>query len=143
MVEVRSVDKLPADKIVILTTGSQGEPMSALSRMAMAEHSKLAIMPGDTVIISATPILGNEKSVGRSLISFSKKGLMLSTNPTWGFIHRAMPSRKNSNYCSTSVSPNTSYPFTVSTGCCSSMQSWQRLPGYRRIISSLQKLGCQ
>ena len=45
LVDVDEVDRLPADKIVILTTGSQGEPMSALSRMAMAEHNKLSIVP--------------------------------------------------------------------------------------------------
>jgi len=84
LVEVDQVDKLPADKIVILTTGSQGEPMSALSRMAMAEHSKLAIMPGDTVIISATPIPGNEKSVGRIINHLFKEGANVIYEPHLG-----------------------------------------------------------
>ena len=84
LVEVDQVDKLPADKIVILTTGSQGEPMSALSRMAMAEHSKLAIMPGDTVIISATPIPGNEKSVGRIINQLFKEGANVIYEPHLG-----------------------------------------------------------
>ena len=55
------------DEITVITTGSQGEPMSGLSRMAFAEHRRLAIRQTDTVIISSTPIPGNEKSVSRVL----------------------------------------------------------------------------
>lgn len=84
LVDVDAVDRLPADKIVILTTGSQGEPMSALSRMAMAEHNKLAIMPGDTVIISATPIPGNEKSVGKIINQLFKEGANVIYEPHLG-----------------------------------------------------------
>ena len=62
------------DKIVIITTGSQGEPMSALTRMAMSDHKKVDIVPGDTVIISATPIPGNEKLVSRTIDHLYKLG---------------------------------------------------------------------
>ncbi len=63
-----SVDKLkdyPPEKIVIITTGSQGEPMSALARMAFSDHRKVTICANDYVIISATPIPGNEKTVSK------------------------------------------------------------------------------
>ena len=65
---------IPDDKIVVLCTGSQGEPLSALSRMANGEHRSLSIHEGDTVIISATPVPGNEKSVQGIINSLSKIG---------------------------------------------------------------------
>ncbi len=74
MVDIDQIGKYPPDKIVIITTGSQGEPMSALTRMAMSEHRKVEIEPGDLIIISATPIPGNEKSVFRVIDELFKKG---------------------------------------------------------------------
>ena len=65
LVNADDIDRYPDDEIVVITTGSQGEPMSGLSRMAFAEHKKLEIRPSDMVIVSATPIPGNEKSVSR------------------------------------------------------------------------------
>lgn len=67
IVEPDDVNKLAADRVVILSTGSQGEPMSALTRMARSAHRKLDILPGDTVIIAATPIPGNEKYIARTI----------------------------------------------------------------------------
>ncbi|NLK87780.1 MAG: ribonuclease J [Clostridiaceae bacterium] len=74
MIDVDLIDKYPPEKIVILTTGSQGEPMSALSRMAVNEHKKVEIEPGDLIIISASPIPGNEKPVFRVINELFKKG---------------------------------------------------------------------
>lgn len=74
LVDVSDVHKYDHDQIVILSTGSQGEPMAALSRMAAAEHRQVEIMPGDTVIISAHPIPGNERSVGRTINQLYKLG---------------------------------------------------------------------
>ena len=65
LISVDDLDRYPDEQITVVTTGSQGEPMSGLSRMAFAEHRKLEIRENDTVIISATPIPGNEKSVSR------------------------------------------------------------------------------
>jgi ribonuclease J len=62
-VDAYDIRNLPADKIVVMSTGSQGEPLSALSRMAAGEHKTIKIDPGDTVILSATPVPGNEKAV--------------------------------------------------------------------------------
>lgn len=74
LIEVDSINKYPDDKIVLITTGSQGEPMSALSRMAASEHRKVNIIKGDTVVISATPIPGNEKLVSKVINQLFKKG---------------------------------------------------------------------
>lgn len=74
LVSIDSVNRYPADKMVIITTGSQGEPMSALHRMAFSEHRRVSIIPNDYVIISATPIPGNEKTVGRVVDELLKLG---------------------------------------------------------------------
>ena len=74
LIDIDETNNYTADKIVIITTGSQGEPMSALTRMAMNDHKKVGIMPGDTVIISATPIPGNEKLVSRTIDHLYKLG---------------------------------------------------------------------
>ena len=71
---IDQINKYNNDQIVIITTGSQGEPMSALARMATSEHRKVNIVPGDTIIISATPIPGNEKLVSRVVDQLFKKG---------------------------------------------------------------------
>ena len=63
MVDIDVANRLPADRVVIITTGSQGEPMSALTRMAMSDHRKVSVGYNDFIIISARPIPGNEKLV--------------------------------------------------------------------------------
>ncbi|MDD2648129.1 MAG: ribonuclease J [Eubacteriales bacterium] len=65
IVDIDDIDRLRDDQLLVLTTGSQGEPMSGLTRMAFSEHRKLQIRSTDTVMISATPIPGNEKFVSR------------------------------------------------------------------------------
>ncbi|MEE1159281.1 MAG: ribonuclease J, partial [Atopobiaceae bacterium] len=74
IIDAYEVDDIPDDKIVVLCTGSQGEPLSALSRMANGEHKSLSITARDTVIISATPVPGNEKSVAGIVNALSKIG---------------------------------------------------------------------
>lgn len=74
LVSIDQIGKYPNEKVVIITTGSQGEPMSALARMAASEHRKVNVVPGDTVIISATPIPGNEKLVSKVVNQLFKKG---------------------------------------------------------------------
>ena len=63
LIDVEEVNKYPPEKVVLITTGSQGEPLSALSRMAQASHRNLKVGPSDFIIISARPIPGNEKTV--------------------------------------------------------------------------------
>ncbi|MBU6452104.1 MAG: ribonuclease J [Cyanobacteria bacterium REEB67] len=74
LVQVENINQLPPDQVVILTTGSQGEPMSALTRIANDEHRKLKVEAGDTVIISATPIPGNERSVANTINALCIRG---------------------------------------------------------------------
>lgn len=74
MIDVEDIDRYAPENLVIITTGSQGEPMSALSRIAASEHRKVEINPGDTVIISANPIPGNEKLISKVINDLFKKG---------------------------------------------------------------------
>jgi ribonuclease J len=74
IVSVDMISDLPSDKITIITTGSQGEPMAALARIASSTHRKIQIELGDTVIISASPIPGNEKFVSRVINELFRRG---------------------------------------------------------------------
>ncbi|MBQ8928598.1 MAG: ribonuclease J [Oscillospiraceae bacterium] len=74
IIDIETVNQYPPEKLVLITTGSQGEPMSALTRMAMHDHKKVNITPMDFIIISATPIPGNEKHVTRVVNELLKSG---------------------------------------------------------------------
>jgi len=74
VIRIEDVDSYPPEQVVIMTTGSQGEPMSALTRMSVREHPKAKIVPGDTVVVSATPIPGNEKSVSKTINNLYRLG---------------------------------------------------------------------
>lgn len=74
LIDVDAIDRYKPSQLVIITTGSQGEPMSALSRIASSDHKKIEIMPGDKVIISASPIPGNEKLISRVINELFKRG---------------------------------------------------------------------
>jgi ribonuclease J len=81
LIEPEEINKMAADRVVVLSTGSQGEPMSALTRMARSTHRKIDIMPGDTVIIAATPIPGNERYVGRTVDELMRIGAHVIYGP--------------------------------------------------------------
>lgn len=74
MIDVDDMNKYPAEKLVFITTGSQGEAMAALSRMADSTHKKVSIMPNDAIIFSSTPIPGNEKAVSKVVNELAMKG---------------------------------------------------------------------
>ena len=74
LIDIDLINRYPKEQIVLVTTGSQGEPMSALTRMAFADHRKVEVGPGDTIIISARPIPGNEKMVGTVVDELLKRG---------------------------------------------------------------------
>ncbi len=74
LIDLDMLDKYPREQIVLVTTGSQGEPMSALSRMAYSDHRKVMVGEGDFIIISANPIPGNEKTVGNVVDELLKRG---------------------------------------------------------------------
>ena len=74
LIDIDQLKSYPDDKTVIISTGSQGEAMAALSRMAANIHKKISIKPGDVVIFSSTPIPGNEKAVSKVINELSIKG---------------------------------------------------------------------
>ncbi len=74
IIDIDTINRYPKDKVTLITTGSQGEPMSALSRMAFSDHRKVEVGPEDYIIISATPIPGNEKTVGKVVDELMKRG---------------------------------------------------------------------
>ena len=74
LIEIDQLKNYPPEKTVLITTGSQGESMAALSRMAADVHKKVTIMPGDTIIFSSNPIPGNEKSVSKVINELTAKG---------------------------------------------------------------------
>lgn len=74
LIEIDEMRNYPPEKMVLITTGSQGESMAALSRMAADVHRKVTIQPNDTIIFSSNPIPGNEKSVSRVINELSAKG---------------------------------------------------------------------
>ncbi|MEE3453325.1 ribonuclease J [Dialister sp.] len=81
-IEPEEMNRFRDDRLCILTTGSQGEPMAGLSRMADGSHRQVQIHAGDTVIISASPIPGNETSVGRTIDNLMRLGAHLVTSST-------------------------------------------------------------
>ena len=74
LIEIDMIKNYPPENLVIITTGSQGEPLSALHRIAFSEHRQVEIIPGDMFIISATPIPGNEKLVSKVINELMKRG---------------------------------------------------------------------
>ena len=74
LIDIENMKNYPPEQMVLITTGSQGESMAALSRMAANIHKKVSIMPGDTVIFSSHPIPGNEKAVSNVINELSRKG---------------------------------------------------------------------
>ena len=74
LVDLKMIRNIPDDKLVIITTGSQGEPMSALSRIAAGEHRSVKLKKGDMVVLSSTPVPGNEKTVSNVVNKLFEKG---------------------------------------------------------------------
>ncbi|SDW33283.1 ribonuclease J [Marininema mesophilum] len=74
LIDPDEINRLPAHKVAVISTGSQGEPMSALTRMAHGAHRKIEILPGDTVVLAATPIPGNEKTVAKTVDQLYRVG---------------------------------------------------------------------
>jgi ribonuclease J len=87
LVRLEDLKRLPPDQGVIITTGSQGEPLSAVARMAVGEHKQIEIQPGDTVIFSARVIPGNEKSIARTINQLFRRGAQVITEEILPGVH--------------------------------------------------------
>ena len=94
LIDVNEVKRFRDDQIVIIMTGSQGEPMAALSRMATSEHKQIEIKPGDVIILSSTPIPGNEKTVFKVVNELFKKGAQVIREDTHVSGHAAQEELK-------------------------------------------------
>ncbi|HOV78703.1 MAG TPA: ribonuclease J [Bacillota bacterium] len=94
LIELDEANRLPRNRVVILTTGSQGEPMSALTRMALSDHRQVEILPGDTIIISASPIPGNEKMVARIIDQLYRQGARVINESVSGIHVSGHPSQE-------------------------------------------------
>lgn len=86
LIETSSANEIPASQLLILSTGSQGEPLAALTRMATGNHRQVNVSPGDTVIIAATPVPGNEKLIGRTINHLFQIGADVITKDM-GLVH--------------------------------------------------------
>lgn len=84
IIDLEEMKNYTMDQVVLLTTGTQGEPLSALTRLATANHRKMQIVPGDTVVIAATPIPGNEKLVARTIDNLFRRGADVIYEPISG-----------------------------------------------------------
>ena len=94
LIDVNDVKRYNYDQVVIIMTGSQGEPMAALSRMATSEHRQLEIKPGDVIILSSTPIPGNEKTISKVVNELAKKGAIVIKEDTHVSGHAAQEELK-------------------------------------------------
>jgi ribonuclease J len=81
LVKKDQLQRLAKDRLVVMTTGSQGEPMSGLTRMSNRDHRNVTVEPGDTVVISASPIPGNEEAVAKTIDNLFKEGAMVHYEP--------------------------------------------------------------
>ncbi|MEX0629890.1 MAG: ribonuclease J [Chloroflexota bacterium] len=81
VVAKNQLERIDPSELVVVTTGSQGEPMSGLTRMSSRDHRNITIVPGDTVIVSASPIPGNEEAVARTIDNLFKEGAMVHYEP--------------------------------------------------------------
>lgn len=84
MIDVEDMGKYPLSRIVVLSTGSQGEPLSALARMSLGDHRKVEIVEGDLVIVAASPVPGNETMVSRVVDNLFRQGATVIYTPESG-----------------------------------------------------------
>lgn len=87
LVDVSQTRGLPQNKVLLLVTGSQGEPTSALARIAVGDHPQIKVMEGDTVIISATPVPGNEETVAKTIDNLFRRGAVVAYQDIVRFVH--------------------------------------------------------
>ena len=127
LIDVDDLENYADEEILVVTTGSQGEAMAGLTRMAYGEHRKLQIRPTDMVILSAHPIPGNEKPVARVINQLSTAAGPTSSTASWArCTSPATPARRRSSSCTRWSSRSISCPSTASIRSCGSTRSWPR-----------------
>ena len=126
LIDVDDLENYADEEILVVTTGSQGEAMAGLTRMAYGEHRKLQIRPTDMVILSAHPIPGNEKPVARVINQLYRCG----ANVIYGQLGEVHVSghacQEEIKLLHALVSPSISCPSTASIRSCGSTRSWPR-----------------
>jgi ribonuclease J len=115
-VAMEDVERHDRSELIVVSTGSQGEPFSALSLMASGDHRHLALGEGDLVILASSLIPGNEQAVFRSINNLARRGVDVVHGGIARSTCRAMRRRTTSRSCTTCSSPSTSSPCTASTG---------------------------
>ena len=125
IVDLASIKSLPKNKIVIVSTGSQGENMSALYRMAFSTHKQVDITAGDRIIISASAIPGNEKSISNIINELYRKGRGRGVMKERGLHVSGHACQEELKIVHGLVKPSSSSPSTASSGICSSTPSWR------------------
>ena len=129
IVRPHDVCLLPADKVVILSTGSQGEPLSALARMASHDHPLVEITKGDTVVISARPVPGNETSVYRTIDRLFAAGARVIYEASAGVHVSGHAAAEELKVMLNLVRPRSSCPSTGSIGISSFTPNWRARRG--------------
>ena len=138
LVGIDSINRYPPEKLVLITTGSQGEPMSALYRMAFSEHRRVEIGPNDYVIISATPIPGNEKMVGKVVDELLKQGAEVVYEKMYDVHVSGHACQEELKLMMSLVKPKYFLsPCTASKSICKSMRRSRIQWGFPRAISCL------
>ena len=132
LVSEEELNRHDDSRMVLLTTGSQGEPMAALSRMAMGSHRSVSIKRGDTVIISASPIPGNEKSVGTNINRLFKLGAEVIYEAVSGVHVSGHASQEELKLMLNLTRPKCFVPIHGSTGISSSMPGLRERSVYRK-----------
>ena len=124
LISAEEIDRYPDAQIAVVTTGSQGEPMSGLSRMAFAEHRKLEIREDDMVIISASPIPGNEKSVSRVINQLIRIGADVIYDAL-AEVHTSGHARQEElKLMHSLIKPKFFIPVHASTATCTTTRTW-------------------
>lgn len=127
LIEPKAADQLEPDKVAILCTGSQGEPMAALARLSTGNFRDVSVYPGDTVIMAASPIPGNEKDVSKIIDNLFMLGakVIYGLGNSTGMHVSGHGYQEDLKLMLTLMKPKYFIRFTGSTGCCITTACWQ------------------
>lgn len=143
VIDIDKIDKFADKELCIVTTGSQGEPMSALRRMANDNFPKVKLGDGDLIIFSSSPIPGNEKSVYSVINALYKKVLMSFTTNLPKFTHQGMRAKKNSKQCTHLLIQNSLCLCMANIDISNATRSWHSAWECQKMKSFCQTLECR